>query len=251
MVVEWLNYAGLSEIGGNYVNFSLVKQQSESIYKGLHSPFVCKDFMTDVFWNHETGNAVSIYGFNYAGEALKLIKNQNKVLMAVRLADQNPRGPYVSLAQKQEGLELFLNKIQELIKPSFIFQPIGTNISEDERTIVIHLDKGWTTRPYLISLFTYLIRVGIEYKEGDVLNYVMNYGVAGNDYSYRKPCVSLLELLKEGKKPKQSFADFKDLSSCHNRSGFVSLMKTPQSITFEQGLSEYSYRGVSYVVIDA
>ena len=204
--------ANLAEIYGNDAMVYAVLNEK---YEQICSAVRCKDFITDLFWAKNTGNDVSIYNFIYK-PAKDSIEKQDRYFIAIRCQDKEIFTNVDNIIGLLHKFELGLG-----------FSPSLAEEANNGRAITFSFDKRWADKPYLMSLYTLLLRVGYDYNTKlDVEGYLKDYKASkvlnnNNDYSYVKSSLQLMLDTLNGKTYKQLYKNY-DLSSCHATSGIAS-----------------------------
>ena len=133
----------------------------------VHAPVTCKDFLTDVLWSEYTKNRVSIYSFNYSPGKLSLVPRMN---LALSYETQ-------SLEGCKDALQTFINLIEDCLDfPKSI-------ITAHKKILVVDFDKEWTTHLVKGSFFTWMLRCGLTYPGGEVLEHLNQIKKQGNRYA--------------------------------------------------------------------
>lgn len=122
--------------------------------KLLTTPYMCKDYLTDLFWSEYTGKKGSQYGFNW--EPGRIDMSDETFRLAVM-------GNTVDLESQIGNLTSFINAFEDAqgFKRSVIHKTTSKN------DIVVEFSKEWTTCAPLVSTLTTLIRAGGMYIAGE------------------------------------------------------------------------------------
>jgi len=242
MIVEFKPYKNLAEIAGSFIQWSFVKQDKEKVWRALHSPFVCKDFIQDMFWAEIMGKTYDLYGFTYRNELQPILKDSFYTVAIKEQSSENHSGPFNDLDVKEENLLKFLNGFSILTK--LYFKKIQTSVSDDKKTLVIRISKDVFSHPVIISLFTFLVRIGLKYKGSVSPEEFLEKGeLFGNDAGYRSAAIFVLKEIKS-KKFISSFKDFSSINKIHNNSGIVACLKDPAKFFNQKAVP--AYEGMTY-----
>lgn len=221
MKVIFKNYENLSEASGNYIQWSFLNQNEDFSWEGLHSPFVCKDFIQDMFWAYRTKKKTyEIYNFNFNDNLRHVISNTHLFLGIRKQTNLSKNGPFEKIEPKEENLKRFLTYFyQDVFR---VKENLRLSTNDEGDIIVIRLHKSVFDNPTKISLLTFLIRVGLEYSgTKDPLEYLKEVQIFGNDAGYRTAALKVIEMIKEGYFFKKNFEDFKTVEDVHDNSGIV------------------------------
>ena len=183
----------------------------------LHQRFKCKDYLNDVIW-YETNNNYDkpVFGFTYEKQDYKLIEHDTLYIGLSSdkfdLTNEECRGK----------LELFLNEAED--KLGFIF----SEVELCENGLVIKFSNEWIQAPYLLSIFSLFLRVGLRYEGQEFIEFISNvkpkdgiYG--GDDYMMFQARHKLIAIFKYGILPKDSYKKYESAYNAHNNGGIVSL----------------------------
>ena len=179
----------------------------------LHEPVMCKDFITDLFWAEETNQVAKIYGFHWRPKGKILLKEEHKMFMYLK---------DTSLEDCGSNLQNFLNEFE--IRMNI---PYSLVVPKD-KGLLITFNKRWRVKPYLISLFTLLLRVGLTYNNDDLVDFLKGYNTpftrySANDVDYiAKSLPKTLRLLNQ-EEFEQEYSDYLTIGEIHNNSGIVSV----------------------------
>jgi hypothetical protein len=149
-----IHYFSYSQIANQGFTFALLDGD-----RYLHTPFMCKDYLQDIFWSEHTGKEGSVCGL---------------VWKPGMIAKDAPRyrfglhGGKVELAPHAPYLQQFLNTFEESLK----FNRTEVMTTDDPHLIVVDFPRAWTESGPMISAYTTLIRVAGAYKGGDIKEYM-------------------------------------------------------------------------------
>lgn len=204
----------LSE-GKNYgMGFAFCKK-NDDVYTTTHAITACKDFLNDQVWSDKTGEDYYIYGLKtkpmdlfleeYSYMAISILKYQRTLCEY-----QGYKDDVKKLNEGYKTLESFINQIETKLKIKNLSK---INRVEDNKFLV-SFPSFWADNTYLISLYTLLLRSGLNYKNGeDVFEFLTSRRVPACDAIYLENAVTKLKKMIEGYIPVQ---DMKELRSPHS-----------------------------------
>lgn len=187
------------------------------------TPFCkCKDYFNDMFFTHNTGDDVNIYGFKWSSGQQKELLNSPRLKMAVKTTLRKGAEEPIKEEERFSIMSL-LNKFSK----SLGLGVVNVVHSDDKKHLIVSLNKKWTDIPYLNSAFYFLLRMGFTYnpKEDFIEQYSkgMKKFISSNDYSYfnnQKVKERLLDLLAGKIDTKQNYRMYNN-GTIHNNSGIV------------------------------
>ncbi len=202
------NRASLSE-GRNYGFASALAKRVDNTLTTVCPITCCKDFISDVVYTEATGKPYSIYGLSYSkqnifqdgvGYMIFGIEKRGRELAEY----DNYKRDYEMLAGNYNNLEKFINWFEKQFKlQSF------TKIKQlGENRYLAAFPLFWGEGTYLISLYGLLLRVGIFYKDGDVMTYLKDFKYDSRDGMMINTIMPKLQKMLDGTIPKQ------DMNSC-------------------------------------
>lgn len=238
--VTWFNKkVDLSEIYQSFdMKFAFAGTKEDELYQ-CHSWVKCRDFLHDAVRTMLTGKKSQIYGFNFAKDNNPAISMNNIQFL-------------VSNKQINSALEMkkILNVSLKLInhfekvagqKLSTLKKVKPDKISGYTHVWLITGPKFWLSAPHLVSLYTFLLRLGsknIKFKDSkslkESLRVLAKQDNKENDIRYLKDTWNKLEIIVQNheylaKLNKEGFSElyFSDtpIGSFHNNSGIVSACK--------------------------
>jgi hypothetical protein len=247
----WENSPHFSEIyqstGFKYAFLSSPKDGS----KQCHGWIKCRDFLNDAVRNQITGRKDAIYGFSYNHEDNPPIDlNAMRVLVK---RDVKEKGEKVVAETKEMMLSAF--SIIRFFERHGKIKPITKlyTLSNNSNVYVFIGAPDWVLSPFMISLYTFLIRLGakkISFKTKDELSSALKeiaqqpsvYG--DNDINYLKTVLPHIEkiiakrnLLGFKTKDGAHLFDKSNIDTFHNNTGIVALCKPSTSLVELKSLS--------------
>ena len=196
----------------------------------LHTPFMCKDYLQDIFWSEATGKEGNVCGLVWKPGMLKQAPRYRFGL----------HGGRVKLDDHTELLQEFLNHFENALG----FNRSEVLETEDPYLIVVDFPAEWAASGPMISAFTTLIRAAGAYQGGDPLKYLQSINKplleAGTYKQLWKPdppymaveiqrfgtTLPRLAALLKGRKPDTTHADVATMSQAHYM-GVMSYPKFP------------------------
>lgn len=175
----------------------------------------CKDYLNDVVYSERTGKPFSAYGLNTSKNDIFNDKI-GYLVMSVCKRGATIESDYDGYKSECEllnnnipNLQLFINFFEEKFKVSG-----RTNLVKlADNLVLAELPLFWTEATYLISLFTLIARIGMFYKNGDVLDYFYTSKENSADSNTANIVKNKINLMMAGNIPKQ---DIMNLTGVHN-----------------------------------
>lgn len=204
-------------------NFSFLLLDKD--LRAVHSPFMCKDYLQDIFWSEYTGNTAEIYGISW---------KQGMFDVSVDRFNMALLGGKECLKERKEQLEAFLNvfgKAQEI--PDCVVHETDSMFN-----VVLEFHKGWVQSGPLLSAFTALIRLSGAYSVGDDMEkYLKNLSKFVNEKhdfpKYMTPDINRMDIalprllaLLQGKTIDFPWEKFDSVGKAHNY-GLVGFSEFP------------------------
>lgn len=185
----------LSESGqGNPVaKFATINEKGETT-----SPFFqCRDYISDLLWSHYCKKPINVHGFVSDGKEYENIMEDGKFRLVLKVHYGGQVKPITP--EQYQGVKSLI----EMFDASLSFPPSEVTLSDDEKYIIICVDKVWTEVPYLQSTLLLLMRLGLKYdpnqpfieyfSDGSASKYISPY-----DASYFRASKHILERLLKG-----------------------------------------------------
>lgn len=213
ILVDNQNRSKLGE-GRNFgCGFAFAKREQNNII--LVQPISpCKDYLNDVLYSNRTGKNYHAYGLSTKDEGLFKDKKGYLVFSICKQGRElykytNYDRDYEMLATNYKNLEKFLNWFEKKLNLDDL-----TKIKQLEGNKFLAITpEFWTQYTYAISLYSFLIRAGMFYKEGEPLTFLKNFKEdSGTSYMVNN-VMPKLEKLMSGNIPKQ---DLSKLHDVHN-----------------------------------
>ena len=246
--VEWFqkNSGGLSEIYQQTgMVFSFLSSPKDG-YKQCHEWIRCRDFLHDAVRTTITGNASSIYGFRF-----DLKTNPPTDLRKMRmLVSKNGLKTLEDINEFKDKMKAGLKLLQHFEKYAGValstMKEIEPKGSKKKYVVLFTGSTIWMKSPFLVSMYTYLIRLGdkkLEFKTAAQLKKAMqniaDNGAKDNDVTYLKAMWRHLHtVMKERnnlftKKDgfDETYFQNTSINNFHNQGGILSLIqaRTPNN----------------------
>lgn len=191
-------------------------------FQALHTPFMCKDYLQDMFWAEYTGaTEQTVYGLTWGKGSFSVEQDRFPLCVLGGKFKMKERIPYLTelLNRFEAPLGIPLTVIEE---------------TQHDHAIVCMMPKAWTTNGPMLSSYTSLIRISGAYKGGDPIAYLkeLNKPVMcpktykqlwTPDPSYMTPDIGRLSTtlprfaaLLHGNRPVTEWADTKNMTAAHN-----------------------------------
>lgn len=127
--------------------------------EALHTPFQCKDYLSDIFWAENTGRKIEIYGIEWEKGMLDISTPTIRMALLGGEATLEPHIP---------NLKSFLNAFEEKLGFSFTEITPSTN----PKNIVLDFSQEWAYCGPMISAYTSLIRLSGMYNGEHPIEYL-------------------------------------------------------------------------------
>lgn len=193
--------------------------------KGIHPPFMCKDYAQDIFWSEIVNKPVNIYGLSWEPGKFNVSKTE-WFNLGLRPASGVPTKSFHPYAKNIQKLLNLWDKTLGI--------PLTEVHEANDGMLLVRFHRLWTLQPIRVSMFLLMVRCGFEYKDGETLNeFIARASEKGEfKYSYMDRGYlhaaknKILKVLEEKKFYwKQEYKDFKDGHGIHITSGIVSYNK--------------------------
>jgi len=239
--VNWFKSANnLSEIYQSVNMKYSFASKKDNAFTQCHKWVKCRDFLHDAVRTALTGNKSNIFGFSFEKGVNPDINLDG---MTMLVSQKGLKTEEELLPSLQKSLKI-INHYESIAKKplSKLTKVDGDKNSKYSHVWVIEGPKLWMTTPYLVSMFTFLLRLGckdVEFKDGKTLKEALKKASTGknekdNDAKYLTSVWDKLEILvanhskiMEEEKDGYSNLYFQDtpIGTFHDRSGIVSTCK--------------------------
>lgn len=242
--VKWFkNQNSLSEI---YQQTGMVFSFVSSPKKGseaCHTWAKCRDFLHDAVRSQITGKACSIYSFRFDPKVNPPV-DLKRMRMLVSKPGLSKTGITTFKDMMVSALEL-LNHFERQAKSSLSrLQEVDPTDSGKECVVMFVGPGMWVQSPFMVSLYTYLIRLGdkqikfkgaqdLQKKFQEVLENFKKNNKSDNDVSYLTELWNKLHIIVKNRKtlfPMKNgvhsiFLDDHGVNTFHNQGGIYSLSR--------------------------
>lgn len=131
----------------NDPHLSILYTADENNFELLFPCCRCKDYFNEVFNKVYTGRDADIYSFNTVDIDVSKIKDSEYFYLLMV-----PRNVDIPIENIQAFLDIFSPQ-------TFVFE----TIVENKRSAIVKFHRNWTDRPYILSMFINLCRIGTIY----------------------------------------------------------------------------------------
>jgi len=214
--------------------------------KMCHGWVKCRDFLQDALRNQLTGRADEIYSFKYDPESDPEVATEQTSILVKRLPvpdTDEKKSEFDNMIMAGLKLVNYYEKAHKLGKASQCVR--ASHKGQDQYVYLFRGPGVWSQGPIMISLYTFLIRLGYflpEFKDEkslmDVYDSIINHESQDNDCRYLKTIHKHIHtvlkykkkhLFKQKGKEEILFSDT-PMNTFHHNSGIVSLsmLKNPE-----------------------
>ena len=175
-----------------------------------HAPVNCKDFLTDVWWSEYTGRpSGKIYGFSWNPGTLPVTDPVRRIALCYT----------GDITSYKDGLGKLLREFDVAQGAS----PSEIRVANKGAVLIVSFDPFWTSRPYLISAYTSLMRMGFGYADEGVAKYLkQNKFLCEIDRSRSYHITPRLLAMLNGRAWPQTYHQFPTAYLAHNGGGILS-----------------------------
>lgn len=221
---------GYSEIGQQKpIKFAFANAVGNEI-REIFSPVLCRDFLGDVLHAEESNKPASIYGFSYNPTTSRIDRDSTRLVIS-------------NISAKD--FDCFRANAPILEQLEFKLNLVPTKWQEVDKHLYIEGSPRWQEAVYLISFYTYLLRVMCYPLGQDWMKDVA--ALKTNEGSYfrsvtEKKFITMAENLFNILEPFTNVHGWKNdahIGVIHDMSGFVSLATTAKGNTYADKLKEY------------
>jgi len=232
-ILDEENRRKLAEGRSTGMGFAFLKRKNQSTYKTVMPITCCKDFLNEVIYAEVTKKfQPRIFGMLY--DKRHNILTKDYAYLAIKILPQNSNTAEYSVALKadKDSLEKNHSNIMSFMRE--IETKLGIKKSKqtkivpaDNDTYLVAMPIYWTTQPYLVSMYTLLMRA-FQYYDGSMP--ALEYLEKGKVYSADSALImssrkKMLEVIN-GAKVKQTYEQYAtNVSSLHSSSGICSMAR--------------------------
>lgn len=201
----------LIQVASSGVEYALLNDK----YEALHQQFFCKDYLTDILWCEKNNEySQEVYGFKYNKNDFKLFENKDLYIALTNTTKNIVKEEYITKLQK------FLNEAEELLK----FKPSKVELFEN--AIVVKFSNEWIQQPYLLSIYSLFLRIGLHYDNKGFLDFIYtNYVqvVDSADRGMLPMCKNKFKaIFEDGILPNIEYKSIYSMGNMHINGGIIS-----------------------------
>lgn len=138
---------GYAEEGQDHdVKFSFVNLKGDTITE-LFTPIKCRDFLGDALFAEQIKKPVSIYNFVFDPKTQKIDRDKTRMLVSTQKSEIK----YLDQIEKNIAILHTVESMHNL--------ELTTMQRVNETNILVEADPKWLLTTYLISYYTYLIKI--------------------------------------------------------------------------------------------
>lgn len=211
----------LAEGRNHGMGFAFCKR-TDNTFTTINAITACKDFLNEILVTEHTGQEFQIFGLKTKKEGI--FNDKDYAYLAVSILKQgrdlieydNYKMDLATLEKNNINLCKFINVIEAKLN-----LPIKTQLIKlQDNVFLAKVPHFWCQYTYLISLYTFLMRVGLYYDgKMDFLKYLESYNKDYGDQGMMKSVMVNFNKILNGQLPKQSF---ENLSSGIHHTGICS-----------------------------
>lgn len=196
------------QISNHLFEFMLLTED----YRVVHSPFECKDYLQDIFYCEHNNKKSSIWGLSWKKGMYDVDAKRFNMALS---------GGSLELKDHAEPLQNFLNAFEDALD----IEHTVISLTDNPKIIVLNFSRDWTINGPMLSAYTTLIRIAGAYKDGDVMQYLLQ--IRDKDIEYpdyveveasrmRSNTLPKLAGLLEGKRPEHQWSDLNSIGESHD-----------------------------------
>lgn len=213
-LVDNQDRAKLSE-GRNYGFAGAFCKREGNVLTTVMPITCCKDFYNDLIYTELTGKPFSAYGlhtekqniFNHGeGYLVNAILKQGRNLTEY----SNYNRDYEYFENNYQNLEKFINWFEM----RFELPNLTKLIRLEENRILSIVPMFWCKATYRISLYSFLLRLGLFYKNGEPMEYLRKFNYDSSDVYMLNAIKGKLEKMLDGCIPEQNMNTISNIHNC-------------------------------------
>lgn len=206
-----------SQQGNIEMKFAFIDEKGNTI-----SPFCkCKDYFNDIFWSNKVGKSVNIYGLKWKPNQDNGVLDKDRLNLAIKFCKRGDGEKIAIDKDKISGLDKFFKIVTKKLK----FEKTKFSVSDDNMYIIVDYDRSWTLIPYLNSAFFMFLRLGINFKGKDIIEYYekgeAEKFISPHDIGYFQSSINKIKDILQGKLDNTQTYEQYTNSDIHDRSGIV------------------------------
>lgn len=153
--VKYKVHTRLCEGVHNGFTFALLNDANET----MHTEAQCKDYFQDLWWSENRKQATEVWGFKWEPGRIDLKAECYR--FALRFAKER-------LDNRVDNLLNFLHIFEQALG----YRPCSIQLTADENVLIVTVSSQWFISAPMISAWTTLVRLGLQYTGGDVMEYL-------------------------------------------------------------------------------
>lgn len=139
-------------------------------FVALHQPVGCKDYLQDIVYTELTKNTVKVFGVTTKFKGFINDKESLKLCLFYNSNGSNQTNEVITPTKLPDGIEVNLQDFLNTFEASMNFKQ--SEVTRVEDYLIVDFSVEWIKYPHLFSLFTLLCRMGGQFKDIDVLEYL-------------------------------------------------------------------------------
>lgn len=222
-IIDNTNRRVLSEGRNHQMGFAFCKKIDEDNYELVHPISPCKDYLSDVLWTEHVGKPISCCGLKYEKQG---IYDGEVAYMAIKICDYMSGNTYAGYEADRKRLRENFKNLEMVVNHVEAEMALATKTSvlqtEDADIFLLKLPHFWCQFPYLVSLYSLLVRVAQYYDGKKTPKEFLEGFSSGRDMYLWQTAKSRLAYLVKcgiGEVPKQEMVE--DLSRNHPHSSGI------------------------------
>jgi hypothetical protein len=155
--------------------------EDKNKFRQSHQFILCKDFLHDAVWAMINKTSTEIYGFIFNSE--KQTINLDKTILAIRDNTKESR----VIRKESTNTAILLRKVERLMKFKRTTLLEANTGDPKVPAFILTSDKRWMHAAPLLSLYSLLIRIGVNYdRKTNPVEFILNIGKGpySNDMRY-------------------------------------------------------------------
>ncbi len=160
------------------LGFAFCKKIDDEVFETIAPISACKDYLNDQVYTEQTGKPVVAYGL--ATQKLDLFKDRAYIVATI-LPNQRTNSRYDEMDFDIRTLDSNINNIVSLLN----YVETQFEIPKEKQTVMLRDDNNcyllslplyWVKYQYLISLYTFFVRMGMFYNGKESVEHFLNEG---------------------------------------------------------------------------
>lgn len=171
MKIEWYPDKSMSEIYQQTgMQFAFLSPEKDGVFEQCHPFVLCRDFLHDAVKAHINKNKWQIFGFNYEyGKNPPIDMSCMRMLVRKKIFTARPKDLRKISKECKDNIKKFEKDMSDGLQLLNYYEDLGNiSISTMEETkdtngnpvFIFAGSPIWMKAPYLVSLYTFLIRLG-------------------------------------------------------------------------------------------